>query len=190
MPSGVEVLEVEIISLHPGLQEPSSSEVTPLTWARTVVFLGVPHFCCSLPPPHQASTALCPTWADTQHPQPFSTVVTTVTTASMAHLQKARPEITYATCKTFWDICNSLSFHSMGELHLKYLPLLVRESLSSLVVNQAWLTADTSSLPIGEISSNCSFWRILKKPVWNDRVSYSVVCITLQLTWRHSLKEN
>ena len=43
------------------------------------------------------------------------------------------------------------------------LPLLVRESLSSLVVNHAWLTAETSSLPKGDISSSCSFCRIFKR---------------------------
>lgn len=43
------------------------------------------------------------------------------------------------------------------------LPLLVRESLSSLVVNHAWLTAETSSVPNGDISSSWSFCKIFKK---------------------------
>ena len=68
----------------------------------------------------------------------------------------------------------SFFWHSLLPLatEIQYiLPLLVRESLSSLVVNHAWLTAETSSLPKGDISSSCSFCRIFKRQKKKKKVA-------------------
>lgn len=188
MPSGMEVLVVaEVISLGPGLQEPPSSEAKlSMDW---FFFLGVPQFCCSSPPPDKANTTL-PNLG-------WHTAPTAFLYSGHCHHCRHGPSPKSQTRDYFMQFAKCSETFGIVYLPTAWenciwntLPLLVRESLSSLVVNQAWLTADTSSLPIGEISSNCSFWRILKRPVWNDTVRYWVVYITLQLTWRHSLKEN
>lgn len=71
------------------------------------------------------------------------------------------------------------------------LPLFVKQSLSSLVVNQAWLTADTSSLAREEISSSCSFWRIWEKETGEE--TFKAVLLNLRQfseAWTSTLRIN